>query len=150
MTDQHLPGSEEGPPPADAFVPIGHSAEFAPQPRSKAVWVFTALIVVFLAAAGAFGVLWVNEKNDHKTTASQVETARAESEDSKARTAAAEARTKDADTKAETAKSEQAKIQAETAKDKKCADAGRAVFKVDENDPVALEGVGFQLGVNCS
>jgi uncharacterized protein (DUF3084 family) len=137
------PGSDE--PPQVQF----HSAALppAPKPRSKAVPVLAASILVFLAAAGVFGVLWANERGDHRSTIGKLDTARTEAGDSKAKLDAAEAKAKDADTKAESVKNELPKLRADGEKDKKCADAGRALADAAIH---ANESNARQVGMNAA
>lgn len=46
------------------------------KPRNKPAIVMTALAIVFLLAAGAFGALWLVEQGDHKGTNSELQTVR--------------------------------------------------------------------------
>jgi uncharacterized protein HemX len=99
--------------------------EEAVQARSKAVAILATLIVVFLAVTGVFGVLWLEERSDHKAETSQLDTTRAESSDSEAKQQAAEKLAEDQEKQIVRSADQKHRDEGQITADKPCVEAGK-------------------------
>jgi len=119
--------------------------------RGKGAVVLIAAAVIFLLAAGAFGTLWILERNDHSATTTQLT-------DSRTQAGTANAKLKEADDKrkAMADKLQEAVTQErsqEVANDKyrPCAEASRVLASaVRAEDNAAVEKAIPDMTIFCS
>jgi uncharacterized protein HemX len=155
MTEQD-PGLRETQPAVEVpagqpgiYQPVADSPAAPRPPRRSAVLPAVLAVVMFLAA-GAFVALWLTERDNHKTTTSQLGETRTEIADVEKKTGAAQTAYTDAETRLKESEKGLADKKAEADRNKPCMEASQEFMKaVLVNDPRAGEVAGFLVVERC-
>lgn len=121
--------------------------ENSPVRRSPLRRWLLVVIAVFVAATGAFGALWFNERGDHKTATDQLNAVRTEVQDAKNKLTTMEKRHIDVQNRITKAEQEIQKHQADVAANKPCTDVGLEMVR--SKDEAVIRAATPQLQARC-
>lgn len=121
--------------------------ENSPVQKSRLRRWLLVVVAVFVVATGAFGTLWFIERDNHKTTAGHVGSARTEIQDAGTKLANMEKRHVDVQGRVKKAEQEIQKHEADVAANKPCTDAGHELVTAEED--AAIRAAVRQMEARC-